>query len=346
MSSNNLITLHRWLLSDTHKNMENKLEMANLFSGIALACKITNNAIKRAGFESNFGLAGITNVHSEDVKKLDVIANDAFKMALKSTREVFCMVSEEEDSIIPVSQSQAGKYVVAFDPLDGSSNLDCNVSVGSIFSIWPKASKDHNYSNDDVLRKGRDMTAAGYALYGSATMLVLTFGQGVYGFTLDNHIGEFVLTHVEMRIRTKGSIYSINEGNSVFWDKATQEYVKAIKSGADGRAPYSSRYIGSMVSDIHRTLLYGGIFMYPGDTKSPNGKLRYLYEVAPLSFIMEQAAGKSTNGSSPCLDMVPKSIHERVPVFMGSPACIEELLTFQKKFNHNHNTSSQHEKDN
>ncbi|EGC38302.1 D-fructose-1,6-bisphosphate 1-phosphohydrolase [Dictyostelium purpureum] len=331
MSSNNLITLNRWVLSDTHKDIGFKLELANLLSGIALACKITNNGIKRAGFEQNFGLAGITNVHSEDVKKLDIVANDAFKMALKSTREVFCMVSEEEDSIIPVPESQSGNFVVTFDPLDGSSNLDCNVSVGSIFAIWPKASTDHSFSNADVLRKGREMIAAGYALYGSATMLVLTLGQGVYGFTLDNSIGEFVLTHVEMRIKSKGNIYSINEGNSIYWDKATSEYVNAIKSGSNGRSPYSSRYIGSMVSDVHRTLLYGGIFMYPADSKSPNGKLRYLYEVGPLSFIMEQAGGKSSNGSTPCLDIVPNSIHQRVPVFMGSHDCVTELESFHQQ---------------
>jgi len=329
--STNLITLNRWLLSDTHKNIEYKLELANLFSGIALACKVTNNAIKRAGFEQNFGLAGITNVHSEDVKKLDIVANDAWKNSLKATREVFCMVSEEEDSIIPVSESQSGRFVISFDPLDGSSNLDCNVSVGSIFGIWDKVSTDNQFSNADVLRKGRDMIACGYALYGSATMLVLSLGYGVYGFTLDNTIGEFILTHVEMKIKSKGNIYSINEGNSVYWDKATHEYVDTIKSKENGHTPYSSRYIGSMVSDVHRTLLYGGIFMYPADSKSPNGKLRYLYEVAPLSFLMEQAGGKSTNGKSACLDIIPTSIHQRVPVFMGSRHDVDQLEKTHEK---------------
>ncbi|EFA85707.1 D-fructose-1,6-bisphosphate 1-phosphohydrolase [Heterostelium album PN500] len=331
MCDTNLITLNTWLLREEHSKLINRVEFANLMSGIALACKITSNAIKRAGFEQLFGLAGVTNVHSEDVKKLDIVANDAFKTALKSTREVFCMVSEEEESIIPVPEHQSGQFVITFDPLDGSSNLDANVSVGSIFAIWPKVSTDSNFSDKDVLRPGRQMYAAGYALYGSATMLVLTLGNGVFGFTLDYTVGEFVLTHADMKIKPRGSIYSINEGNSVFWEKATAEYVNSIKSGSSGRAPYSSRYIGSMVSDVHRTLLYGGIFMYPGDTKSPNGKLRYLYEVAPLSFIVEQAGGKSSDGKQPCLDIVPKTIHQRNPVFMGSSHDVTDLESFHKK---------------
>ncbi|KYR00268.1 D-fructose-1 [Tieghemostelium lacteum] len=339
MSHTNLITLNRWLLSETHKDLAHRLEMANLMQGIQLACKITNNAIKRAGFEQLFGLAGITNVHSEDVKKLDIIANDAFKMALKSTREVFCMVSEEEDSIIPVPEGQSGNFVITFDPLDGSSNLDCNVSVGSIFGVWPKISSDKNFSEKDVLRKGRDMIASGYALYGSATMLVLTLGNGVFGFTLDNTVGEFILTHSHMTIKHKGQIYSINEGNSVYWDKSTQNYVNHIKSNEGGKTPYSSRYIGSMVSDVHRTLLYGGIFMYPADSKSPQGKLRFLYEVAPLSFIVEQAGGKSSDGKTACLDLVPKNIHQRNPVFMGSSHDVSLLEKF-----HAEHTNESHSK--
>eukprot|EP01132_Coremiostelium_polycephalum_P004948 gene4948-6165_t len=342
MSQTNLITLNRWLLSDLHKDYKNRIELANLMNSVGLACKITSNAIKRAGFEQLFGLAGVTNVHAEDVKKLDIIANDAFKTALKSSQEVFCMVSEEEQSIIPVSESQSGDFVVTFDPLDGSSNLDCNVSVGSIFAIWPKVSKDKNYSDADVLRKGREMIAGGYALYGSATMLVITFGNGVFGFTLDYTVGEFILTHPDMKIKPKGNIYSINEGNSVYWDKATHEYVEHIKSKEGGRTPYSSRYIGSMVSDVHRTLLYGGIFMYPADSKSPQGKLRYLYEVGPLSFIMEQAGGRSTNGKTPCLDLIPSTIHQRVPVFMGSSQDVLELEKFHAKHDPQHPHHHQH----
>jgi len=263
------------------------------------------------------------NVHAEDVKKLDIVANDAFINSLRSTGEVCVMVSEEETKAIVVeNEGKSGRFAIAFDPLDGSANLDANVSVGSIFGIWEKKSAKGDAG--DLLRKGREMIAAGYALYGSTTMLVLTLGYGVYGFTLDQSVGEFVLTHSKIAVKPRGVIYSINEGNASFWEPATTNYVKAIKSH-EGRTPYSLRYIGSMVADVHRTLLYGGIFMYPADKKSPSGKLRYLYEVAPLSFIMEQAGGKATDGKADCLDIVPKDIHTRVPVFMGSKLDVVDL---------------------
>eukprot|EP00026_Physarum_polycephalum_P011529 Phypoly_transcript_11762.p1 GENE.Phypoly_transcript_11762~~Phypoly_transcript_11762.p1 ORF type:complete len:339 (+),score=53.13 Phypoly_transcript_11762:109-1125(+) len=325
----NLSTLTRFLLSAEHVPVENRIELSNLFTGITLACKITSNAIKRAGFDELFGVSGQVNVHAEEVKKLDLVANSAFVTALKSTKEVCVMVSEEEENAVIVEKSHAGKFAIAFDPLDGSANLDANVSVGSIFSIWPKKSAGDLGSTEDVLRSGRDMTVGGYALYGSTTMLVLTLGKGVYGFTLDQAVGEFLLTHPNIKIKPRGNIYSINEGNSVYWEKGTQDYVAAIKSGK-GKAPYSSRYIGSMVADVHRTLLYGGIFMYPADSKSPNGKLRYLYEVAPLSFIMEQAGGKASTGKIACLDIVPDHIHKRVPVFMGSKDDVTDLESFHK----------------
>jgi len=325
----NLQTLTRFLLSAEQVSLENRIELSNLFTGITLACKITSNAIKRAGFDELFGVSGKVNVHAEEVKKLDLVANSAFVTALKSTKEVCMMVSEEEETAVITDKPYSGKFAIAFDPLDGSANLDANVSVGSIFSIWPKKSKTELGSLDDVLRSGREMAVGGYALYGSSTMLVLTLGRGVYGFTLDQAVGEFVLTHPNIRIKEKGNIYSINEGNSAYWEKGTSDYVTAIKS-AKGKSPYSLRYIGSMVADVHRTLLYGGIFMYPADSKSPNGKLRYLYEVAPLSFIMEQAGGKSSTGKINCLDLVPDHIHKRVPVFMGSKLDVEELEAFHK----------------
>eukprot|EP01111_Echinosteliopsis_oligospora_P015221 TRINITY_DN593_c0_g1_i1.p1 TRINITY_DN593_c0_g1~~TRINITY_DN593_c0_g1_i1.p1 ORF type:complete len:341 (-),score=85.15 TRINITY_DN593_c0_g1_i1:53-1075(-) len=325
----NLQTLTRFLL--TAKNVPedtDRIELSNLFTGITLACKITSNAIKRAGFEQLFGLSGQVNVHAEEVKKLDIVANDAFVTALRSTKEVCLMVSEEEEEALMLPQDQAGTFAIAFDPLDGSANLDANVSVGSIFSIFKRKSPaDGPADLKDILRQGKEMIVGGYALYGSSTMLVLTLGKGVYGFTLDQAVGEFVLTHDNIKIKDKGTIYSINEGNSHFWDKGTAAYVNHIKNG-DKKAPYSSRYIGSMVADVHRTLLYGGIFMYPADSKSPNGKLRYLYEVAPLSFIMEQAGGNSSTGKDRCLDISPSSIHQRVPVFMGSSKDVVELEGF------------------
>jgi len=271
----------------------------------------------------------VINVHAEEVKKLDLVANSAFVTALKSTGEVCVMVSEEEENIVIVGKPNSGNFAIAFDPLDGSANLDANVSVGSIFSIWPKKSEGELGSEKDVLRSGKEMVVGGYALYGSSTMLVLTLGNGVHGFTLDQAVGEFVLTHPNIKIKEEGNIYSINEGNAAFWEKGTQDYVAEIKS-SKGKSPYSLRYIGSMVADVHRTLLYGGIFMYPADSKSPNGKLRYLYEVAPLSFIMEQAGGKSSTGKIPCLDIIPDRIHQRVPVFMGSRKNVEKLEAYHK----------------
>jgi len=320
-------TLTRFILSerDTPLKTEERVAFANLFSGIQLACKITSNAIKRAGFEHLFGLSGQVNVHAEEVKKLDLISNDAFIAALKNTEEVCLMVSEEEPTEIFVEKELAGEFALAFDPLDGSANIDANVSVGSIFAIWKKKEKEAKVT--DVLRKGREMVGAGYALYGSATLLVISLGFGVHGFTLDQSVGEFVLTHPNITMKPRGTIYSINEGNAKYWDQATSNYVNSVKSGKD-RAAYSSRYIGSMVADVHRTLLYGGIFMYPADTKSPSGKLRYLYEVAPLSYIIEKAGGKSSNGKVDCLDLVPEKIHTRMPVFMGSKDDVKDLEAF------------------
>jgi len=254
------------------------------------------------------------------------VANDAWITALRTSKEVCVMVSEEEPEILFVEESKAGKYVVTFDPLDGSSNLDCNINVGSIFAVWKKRSEGKAGKPEDVLqRTGREIVGAGYALYGTSTMLVLSTGTGVCGFTLDQSVGEFVLTHDDIKIGKKGNIYSVNEGNSKYWDKPTRDYVDSVKTA---KSPYSLRYIGSMVGDVHRTLLYGGIFMYPADSKSPNGKLRYLYEVAPLSWLMELAGGKSSTGKQSCLDLVCTNIHMRVPVFMGSFDDVSALEKF------------------
>jgi len=309
-------------------------EMAILFSAIQLACKITANGLKRAGIEEIFGYTGTRNVHGEDVKKLDLISNEAFKTALISCDQVSVMASEEEEDTIIVPEKNAGKYVVTFDPLDGSSNIDANVSVGSIFGIFRKKSKGKTGVREDCLQAGKDMVASGYALYGSSVLMVISLGNDVQGFTYDTTVGEFLLTHPDIKIPEKGAIYSVNEGNSSYWAKPTSEYVNYCKSSSsDGtKKPYSSRYIGSMVADVHRTLLYGGVFMYPADSKSPDGKLRYLYEVAPLSLIMEKAGGASSTGTMRCLDIVPKKIHLRVPVYMGSKNMVHEVNSFFQKF--------------
>jgi len=326
------LTLTSFLLKDKTHPQETRNELVILFGAIQLACKITGNAMKRAGLEEIFGYTGTQNIHGEDVKKLDVLSNEAFKNALNTSEQVAVMASEEEDDAVIVSEKYSGKYVITFDPLDGSSNIESNVSVGSIFGIFRKKSEGKTGQPSDCLQPGKDMVGSGYAIYGSSIVMVITIGSGVYGFTLDTTLGEFILSHPNIKIPQNGAIYSVNEGNSLYWDKPTAEYVSYCKSaGEGGKKPYSLRYIGSMVADVHRTLLYGGIFMYPADSKSPHGKLRYLYEVAPLSFIIEKAGGAATTGRQRCLDIQPQEIHLRVPVFMGSSQCIKDVEKFFEK---------------
>lgn len=266
---------------------------------------------------------GSTNVQGEAVKKLDVIANNAFISALTKSRTVSLIVSEENDE--PIKVENGGPYVVAMDPLDGSSNIDVNISIGSIFAIYSAKDKS-NVTVDDVLRPGVECLAAGYTMYGSATQLVLAVkGLKVNGFTLDPSTGEFVLTHPSMSIPAKRSIYSVNEGNSKFWTEPVQKYVNDLKTGDTN---YSLRYVGSMVADVHRTLIYGGIFMYPADTKSKSGKLRLLYEANPMSLIIETAGGLSTDGSVRILSIQPKGIHDRTGVIMGSKEEVEKFLKY------------------
>eukprot|EP01117_Protostelium_nocturnum_P019458 TRINITY_DN844_c0_g1_i1.p1 TRINITY_DN844_c0_g1~~TRINITY_DN844_c0_g1_i1.p1 ORF type:complete len:343 (+),score=138.82 TRINITY_DN844_c0_g1_i1:140-1168(+) len=334
LGKQNLVTLTRFIQKNPNLDAQKRDEFALLFSAIQLASKIVGNSMKRAGIEHQFGLSGTINVHGEEVKKLDLIANDAFKEALVSCEQVAVMASEEEEECVIVDEQNAGKYILTFDPLDGSSNIDANVSVGSIFGIYSKKSEGKTGHTSDCLQAGRELVASGYSIYGSAIILVLSMGVGVNGFTFDPSLGEFVLSHPDIKIPEKGAIYSVNEGNSSYWPKATYEYVQFCKSEdkATGKKPYSARYIGSMVADVHRTLLYGGIFMYPADSKSPNGKLRYLYEVAPLSYIVEKAGGLATTGTQRCLDIVPDKVHLRVPVFMGSKQQVLDVEEFFKKY--------------
>ncbi|KAJ9065011.1 Fructose-1,6-bisphosphatase [Entomophthora muscae] len=250
---------------------------------------------------------------------------------LKNSGKVKVMVSEEDDEAIIVEDGN-GKYCVVFDPLDGSSNMNAGVNVGTIFGIY-RVKEGSKGSADDALRPGNEMVVAGYCMYGSSCNLVITTGQGVNGFTLDPAIGEFVLTHPDIRIPTRGKIYSVNEGNATYWDKPCKEYFHAIKfpSAESGRKPYSARYIGSMVADVHRTLLYGGIFAYPSDSKSKDGKLRILYECFPMAFILEQAGGRATSGKERMLDVIPKGIHARSPIFLGSTEDVKEVEELYQK---------------
>lgn len=276
----------------------------------------------------------------EDVKKLDLIANDYFISSLSKCKRVCCMVSEENETLIVPSNSsnseekeEYGPYVVCFDPLDGSSNIDVAVPVGSIWCIYKRLNPQLKTVGtlEDALQAGIKMVSSGYAMYGSCTMIVNATDKSVNGFTLDPVSGDFVLTHPKMQIPKKGSIYSVNEGNQRTWNESTKEYAQ-LKKGTDEKKPYSLRYVGSMVADIHRSLIKGGIFMYPADKVSPNGKLRLLYECNPMSFIIEKAGGKAIAGlKGRVLEIVPSKIHQREPIYLGSIHDVEEIESIMKK---------------
>lgn len=313
-------------------------ELVVVFSSIATACKQIASLVNRAGISNLTGLAGETNVQGEDQKKLDVVSNDVFCNCLRASGRTGIIASEEEDTPVAVEDTYSGNYIVVFDPLDGSSNIDAGISTGSIWGIYePTAECRMDVSDADelvqncivnVCQPGSGLLGAGYCMYSSSTVLVLSIGAGVFGFTLDPQIGEFVLTHDNVKIPEEGKIYSFNEGNYASWDKGLQNYMAELKAPADGSKPYSARYIGSLVGDFHRTLLYGGIYGYPGDSKNPNGKLRLLYECAPMSFIAEQAGGKGSTGKGPVLNVCPEEVHQRVPLFVGSKKEVEKLESF------------------
>eukprot|EP00258_Populus_trichocarpa_P002346 XP_002302183.2 fructose-1,6-bisphosphatase, cytosolic [Populus trichocarpa] len=319
-----LMTITRFVLNEQSKYPESLGDFSILLNHIVLGCKFVCSAVNKAGLAKLIGLAGETNVQGEEQKKLDVLSNEVFIKALVSSGRTCILVSEEDDEATFVEPSKRGRYCVVFDPLDGSSNIDCGVSIGTIFGIY-MVKDGHEPTLNDVLQPGKNMLAAGYCMYGSSCMLVLSTGSGVNGFTLDPFLREFILTHPEIKIPKKGKIYSVNEGNAINWDGPTAKYVEKCKFPEDGSSAKSLRYVGSMVADVHRTLLYGGIFLYPADKKSPNGKLRVLYEVFPMSFLMEQAGGQAFTGKQRALDLVPTKIHERSPIFLGSYDDVEEI---------------------
>lgn len=292
-----------------------------LMQELMVAAKIISREVRKAGLVDALGLTGKVNVQGEAVQILDDFANQTIIRNVRHTGHLCAMSSEEEDDLILIPpEYPRGPYAMTFDPLDGSSNIDANVSIGTIFSIHRKRSPGNQGRLEDVMQAGRDQVAAGYVIYGSSTILVYSTGRSVHGFTLDPTVGEFLLSHPDIRIPEGGAIYSVNEGNTDAWDGETRRLVDSLK-GRENPAgkPYSSRYIGSLVADFHRNLLYGGIFLYPRDAKSPNGKLRLLSEAAPISFIAEAAGGKATTGPERVLDIVPKELHQRVPLIVGSP---------------------------
>ena len=329
--NSNPVTLTRSIMMDQRRHVEAKGDLTMILNSIMLACKFVSNAVRKAGIASLIGIAGSENVQGEQQKPLDILANDIFINSLKFCNKIAALASEEETGIYIIDNPETAKYIIAFDPLDGSSNIDVNVSIGSIFAIWKRTDADSPVSVNDFLVSGNDIEIAGYCIYGSSTQLVIAGKEErVDCFTLDNSIGDFILTHPNLKVPQKGNIYSVNEGNSYYWDDATKHYIQSLKDPSFGN-PHSLRYVGSMVSDIHRTLLYGGIFLYPADKKSPNGKLRLLYEVFPMSFIVEKAGGRAIDGFRRLLDTKVSGIHQRSPCVLGSPGNIEEFLSFYRK---------------
>jgi fructose-1,6-bisphosphatase I len=312
-----------------------KGELSRLLRDIGIAAKIVNRAVNKAGLVDILGDEGTVNVQGENQKKLDVYANDQFIAALQSGGECCIVASEENDEFIYIQSevSKNAKYIVAIDPLDGSSNIDVNVAIGTIFSIYRRKSVEGKATLDDVLQKGTEQVAAGYVIYGSSTMLVYTTGKGVNGFTLDPSIGEFCLSHPDMKIPKDGYIYSLNEGNYVHFPEGVKQYIKYCQiEDAQTQRPFGSRYIGSMVADLHRNIIKGGIFIYPTTASAPQGKLRLVYECNPMAFIIEQAGGRATDGYERILDKQPETLHQRAAIFIGSENMVLKAEEMMQQF--------------
>lgn len=334
MSEKSLQTLGEFIINKQDDFQYSTGELSRLLSAIRLAAKIVHREVNKAGIADITGAHGNTNVQGEEQQKLDVIANDIFITAL-SQREVVCgIASEENDDIIEIkssSNNHLSKYVVLMDPLDGSSNIDVNVSVGTIFSIYRRVTEPGTpVEIKDFLQKGTEQVAAGYVIYGSSTMIVYTTGNGVNGFTLDPSLGIFYLSHPNMQFSEDGKIYSINEGNYIKFPQGVKNYIKYCQA-QEGNRPYTSRYIGSLVADFHRNMIKGGIYMYPSYANAPNGKLRLLYECNPMAFLAEQAGGKASNGYQRILELEPTELHQRVPFFCGSKNMVKKAEEFMKE---------------
>ncbi|MBP6392559.1 MAG: class 1 fructose-bisphosphatase [Flavobacteriales bacterium] len=313
-------TLAEFITERQHEFTYATGELSQLLTSFRLAGKMVNREVNKAGLaEDILGEQGSENIQGEQQQKLDVYANDLFIRLLRSQGQVCAVASEENDDIVHFDNG--GKYVVTMDPLDGSSNIDVNVSIGTIFSIYRRLSTGDKASMDDFMQPGNAQVAAGYIIYGSSTMLVYTTGHGVNGFTLDPSIGTFCLSHPDMKTPTEGKIYSVNEGNYYDFSEGVRSYIDGCK-----KQKMSARYIGSLVADFHRNLLKGGIYLYPATAKSPKGKLRLLYEANPLAMIVEQAGGMATDGADRILDLKPTELHQRCPLYIGSQGMVEKAM--------------------
>jgi fructose-1,6-bisphosphatase I len=327
-------TLGEFIIENQSEFRYSSGELSRLINSIRLAAKVVNHEVNKAGLVDILGTAGDTNIQGEDQQKLDVFANNAFIKTL-TNREIVCgIASEEEDDFITIkgrSGNNDNKYVVLIDPLDGSSNIDVNVSVGTIFSIYRRITPEGTpVTLSDFLQPGNKQVAAGYIIYGTSTMIVYTTGHGVNGFTLNPAIGTYYLSHPNMQFPQDGTIYSVNEGNYVHFPQGVKDYIKYCQKEEDDR-PYTSRYIGSLVSDFHRNMIKGGIYIYPNTAKDPNGKLRLLYECNPMAFIAEQSGGKASNGFDRIMDIQPTELHQRTPFFCGSKNMVEKAEKFMQQ---------------
>ncbi|EHE6926137.1 TPA: class 1 fructose-bisphosphatase [Vibrio cholerae] len=329
-------TLGEFIVEKQHDFPHASGELSSLLASIRLAAKIVNREINKAGLADIIGASGNDNIQGEEQQKLDLYANEKFKAALEARDQVCGVASEEEDEAVAFNKelNKNAKYVVLMDPLDGSSNIDVNVSVGTIFSIYRRVSPVGTPpTQEDFLQPGNKQVAAGYVIYGSSTMLVYTTGNGVNGFTYDPSLGTFYLSHENMRIPENGKIYSINEGNYIRFPTGVKKYIKFCQENVpeEGR-PYTSRYIGSLVADFHRNLLKGGIYLYPSTQSHPNGKLRLLYECNPMAFLIEQAGGLASDGARRIMDIKPTELHQRVPFFVGSKNMVHKVETFLETY--------------
>ena len=326
-ASSKVVTIERHILDEQTRSPDASGDLTNLLYDVALAAKVITREVRRAGLVDILGATDRENASGDEVQKLDVYADLAIFRAMDHTGRLCVMGSEESEDVIPIPEEfPTGKYVLLYDPLDGSSNIAANVSVGTIWSVHRKITTGERGTVEDCLQPGYKQVAAGYVLYGSSTVMVYTTGHGVHGFTLDPTIGEFLLSHQDIRTPKRGKIYSINERDYYQWDPALRAYVDWLKQEDKAtNRPRTSRYIGSFVADFHRNLLYGGLFMYPGTAAKAQGKLRLLYEASPLAFVQEQAGGLATDGhSTRILDLMPNQLHQRTPLFIGSEEDVRE----------------------